>query len=415
MERKVSEQLVIFLVGAVQVINIMDFVMVMPMGPYFAEALKISKSELGHVAGSYTLAAAVSGLAGSFFLDRFDRRKALLWSMLGLVAGTAAGGLATGMTSLQAARVIAGLFGGPATSVSLSIIADVVPQERRGKALGAVMGAFSVASVVGIPAALFVCQWQGWRTPFIALALLGAAVSIGAVLYLPPMTGHLAAARAQAGHRLQAVLGLFTRPLILNSYAMTATAMMSGFILIPNIPAFVLGNLHYPRERYGLLYFAGGIVSFFAMRWVGQLVDRFGSFSVGTVGVGMQIVVLYVGFVHSPQLLPVVMIFMAFMLANSFRNVAYSTLANKVPGPTERAQFMSIQSSVQHLASSLGAIVSSWMLSEGAGGLLVGIDNVAYVSIGLTLTLPIFLYSVEGQVRRRAAAAAPTSALHPIH
>src|SRR6202171_4223700 len=132
---------VVLLVAAVQFVNILDFVMVMPMGPDFAAALGIPSSRLGLIGGSYTAAAAASGLAGSLFLDRFDRRPALGVAMLGLVFGTALGGFATGMSSLMAARLIAGLFGGPATSLSFSIIADTVPAERRGKAMGVVMGA----------------------------------------------------------------------------------------------------------------------------------------------------------------------------------------------------------------------------------------------------------------------------------
>src|SRR5881227_397968 len=91
------ERAVVFLVAAVQFVNILDFVMVMPMGPDFAAALGIPSSWLGMIGGSYTAAAAVSGLLGSFFLDRFDRRPALGIAMLGLVAGTALGGAATGL------------------------------------------------------------------------------------------------------------------------------------------------------------------------------------------------------------------------------------------------------------------------------------------------------------------------------
>ena len=137
----------VLLVGAVHFINILDFVMVMPLGPDFTAALGIPASYVGLVGGSYTAAACVSGLLGAFVLDRFDRRAALAVAMLGLVAGTAAGGLATGLTSLVAARVVAGFFGGPATSVGYAIIADTIPAERRGRAIGALMGAFSIASI----------------------------------------------------------------------------------------------------------------------------------------------------------------------------------------------------------------------------------------------------------------------------
>src|SRR5260370_22917338 len=91
------ERAIVFLIAAVQFVNILDFVMVMPMGPDFAAALGIPSAKLGMIGGSYTAAAPLSGLAGSFFLHRFDPRPALGVAMLGLAAGTALGSLATGL------------------------------------------------------------------------------------------------------------------------------------------------------------------------------------------------------------------------------------------------------------------------------------------------------------------------------
>src|SRR5260221_10085610 len=96
------ERPIVFLIAAVQFVNILDFVMVMPMGPDFAAALGIPSSRLGMIGGCYTAAAALSGLASSFFLDRFHRRPALGPAMLGLVAGTAPVGFATGFPSFIA-------------------------------------------------------------------------------------------------------------------------------------------------------------------------------------------------------------------------------------------------------------------------------------------------------------------------
>lgn len=75
--RAISERSLLFLIGAVQFVNILDFMMVMPLGPDFARDLGIPTSQLGLIGGSYTAAAAVTGLLGAFFLDRFDRRSAL--------------------------------------------------------------------------------------------------------------------------------------------------------------------------------------------------------------------------------------------------------------------------------------------------------------------------------------------------
>ncbi len=376
-----------------QFINILDFVMVMPLGPDFAHALAIPGSKLGFIGGAYTAAAAVSGLAGSFFLDRFDRRNALAVAMLGLGLGTLSGAFATGLPSLLAARVLAGLFGGPATSLAFSIIADVIPAERRGKAMGAVMGAFSVASVVGVPIGLELAQHGGWRMPFIGTAVLGAAVTTGVITFLPPMRLHLVG--RVAGDKGPALREVFERPLVLLSYSMTAVVMLSGFIIIPNISTYVQENLHFPRAHLSWLYFAGGIVSFFATRLGGILVDRYGSFKVGSLGAGVLLLTQWMWFMQVPPPIPLVVLYMIFMLAMGLRNVSYNTLTSKVPSLRVRARFMSIQSAVQHAASALGAFLSAQILSELPDRQLVGMTTVAAVAMGLTAIVPLLLFRVE--------------------
>ncbi|MDB4939201.1 MAG: putative multidrug resistance protein [Labilithrix sp.] len=393
-----SERAIVFCVGAVQFVNILDFMIVLPLGPDFATALDIPLSHIGYVGGSYTAAASISGLAGAFFLDRFDRKKALSVAMAGLVLGTFSGAFATGLGTLMLARVVAGAFGGPATSLSYSIIADVIPPERRGRAMGAVMGAFSIASILGVPAGLELARRGGWRLPFIAVGVLGAVLGTYAHAVLPPMFGHLALARQR---RFGRDLLELVRADVFLSLLMTTFVMAASFIVIPNIAPYLLYNLGYPRARLGLLYLVGGAVSFVAMRGVGVLVDRFGSARVATFGTVFVSVIMYLGFARVPPVFPVMLIFVLFMLAMAFRNVAYNTLTSKVPLPAERARFSSIQSSVQHLASALAAFASTQFLSELPDHSLVGVNTTAYVSIVLGACALPLMWTVEHRVLAR--------------
>ncbi len=398
-----SERTIIFLVAAVQFINILDFVMVLPLGPFYARALGIPDSNLGMVGGCYTAAAAVAGLLGAKVLERFDRRSALGLAMIGLVAGTALGGFATGPATLYTARVIAGFFGGPATSLCYAVVSDVIPAQRRGRAVGAMMGAFSIAAVVGVPFGLWLAEGFGWRAPFFVLAALGLGVSALALGLLPPLRGHLTSDGRGSKTSLRELLSRRTVQL---SYAMTAVVMVAGFLIIPNIATYLLGNLELPSARLKWLYLFGGLASFLALRLMGRMTDRFGSFRVGLVGSAMAIAVTYLFFFDYRPVIPVAVLFVGFMVAMGTRNVAYNTLTTQVPAPHQRATFQSIQSSVQHAASAVGAFLSSVILTQSPGqgpAELVGMPTLAMVSIGFTLLVPVLLYLVEGRVRARGA------------
>jgi predicted MFS family arabinose efflux permease len=407
----ISERKLIFLLASVQFVNILDFMIVMPLGPDFATALGIPTARLGIIGGSYTAAAAVSGLIAALFLDRFDRRKALATAMVGLVTATAAAGLADSFAGLVAARALAGSFGGPATSVALAILTDAVPPERRGRAMGAVMGAFSAASVLGVPAGLWLGRVGGWRMPFLAVATLGLLVAFGALALMPPMTRHLA---RRLGSPAGGVGGAGpsamapARPLrlflsdrrVLLSYLATASAMMGSFAVIPHLATFLQYNLGYPRSGIEILYLVGGIVSFFSMRLGGRVVDRRGPLPVVLFGSLLLLVLFAVGFLPAVPLIPVVVMFVGFMLGNSVRMVGLNTLTSKIPAPMERGRFMSGQSAVQHMSAAIGAGLSTALLAERPDHSLRGMPRLAVFAMALTALLPLLVLAIQRRLGR---------------
>jgi predicted MFS family arabinose efflux permease len=400
-----SERKIILLLAAVSFVNILDFMMVMPLGPFFAEGLHIPTSKLGIIAGSYTAAAAVAGVVGALFLDRFDRRSALAVAMLGLMAATAAGGLARSFGALVGARVLAGTFGGPATSVGLSILADVVPPQRRGKALGQVMGAFAAASVLGVPLGLQLASWSGWRTPFFAVAGMGLVVLAATMAIMPRMRGHLQ--RRHESAQTRSLWAFLTDGTVLLSLSGTVALNMGTFILVPNLAAWVMHNLGLPGATLKYLYLFGGAVSFGAMRLGGGAVDQRGSLLVTIAGTGLMMATIALSFFTSRPMIHVVLVFMGLMVANSLRAVSLNTLSSRVPFPPERARFMSAQSAAQHSAAALGAMLSSVVLMSRPDGSLAGLPRLGLISLGLSLTVPFFVALVSARLRRREAAVPP--------
>lgn len=392
-----TERRVVWTVALVQLMNVLDFMMVMPLGDDFSKALGIPQSDAGYVAGAYTLAAFASGVIGAKFLDRFCRKRVLLVAMLGLMAATVMGGFAVGLWSMLASRVIAGLFGGPATATSLAIIADVVPVERRGRAMSVVMAGFSVASVIGVPLGLMLARQGSWRTPFFVIGGLLLATFGLVWWWMPTMRGHL-----DRKQRQTPALELLARKEIMFGLATTGCVMFSVFSIVPHFPSYLMNNLSFPRAEYELLYLVGGIASFAVLQVAGRWVDRHGSLPVITAGTVVAIVSIAAGFTREPPFVPVMLSFVMFMASGSFRGVAQSTLSTRLPAPNERAQFMSLQSAVQHAAATLGSFVTAMLMTTDPVTKHVSpMWLVAIIAMVAAAGAPLFLAASERMLRRR--------------
>jgi DHA1 family inner membrane transport protein len=147
------ERLVLLILAAVQFTTIVDFMIVMPLGPQLMRTLDIGPAEFGLVVSSYTFAAGVAGLVASSIIDRFARRTTFIVLYSGFLLGTLFCAIAPDYQLLIAARVLTGAFGGILGGMSMAIIGDVFPENRRGRATGSLMTGFSLASVAGV------CSW----------------------------------------------------------------------------------------------------------------------------------------------------------------------------------------------------------------------------------------------------------------
>src|SRR3990172_6167421 len=81
------ERLVLFLLAAVQFTTIVDFMIVMPLGPQLMRTLQIGPAQFGLIVSSYTFAAGAAGLVASSIVDRFARRTTFIVLFAGVLFG----------------------------------------------------------------------------------------------------------------------------------------------------------------------------------------------------------------------------------------------------------------------------------------------------------------------------------------
>ncbi len=395
-DRPSSERAIVGLVGALQFVQVVDFMMVMPLGPDLAGPLGIAPSDLGWLAAAYTGAAALTCTLASGILDRFDRRTVLGVSTAGLVGATLSCAAAGSFVELLAARMLGGAFGGVAASLGQSVLADRVPPERRGRAMGAVMGANALGAILGVPVGLWSAGQLGWRAPFLLVGGAGALLLAGALVALPSMRDHV---RLRPGADSGPML---RRPVVWRAWLLVFLLVGATFLLTPNLSAFVQNNLDFPREQLPGVYAVGGVLSIFTMRLVGRLVDHHGAFRVGTAALVGFVLVTHAYVVRAEPSLPVTLGFLVLLVSISSRNVAIRALTTQVPGPDERARFLSLQNAVHQAAAAAGASLSAGLLDTAPDGAVLGMSRLGWLAIAATLLAPPLLWQVERAVRGAA-------------
>ena len=360
--------LLITLAG-IQFTNILDFMIMMPLGPQFTQLFAITDAQFGLLVSAYTLAGGLSGVLASSYIDRFDRKRLMLvlYSMFGLA--TLACGLAEGYYQLMAARVAAGIFGGVLSSLAQTIVGDVIPYERRGRAMGIVMTSFSVSTVAGVPLGLFLAAHLGWHAPFIGIAALCLLLTVFAAMTLPALNGHLSLhAPASAWGRISQTLRDSNHQ---RAFALSALIMFAGFTVIPYITIYMQVNVGLAPDQIPYIYLAGGIATLLSARFFGRLTDSMGKFETFRV-LAFAVVVPMVAITLIPPapMLVVLAVSTAFFVCMSGRMIPGMALLTSAGNPALRGTFMTLNSAVQSAGMGLAALVGGSLIGRDVNGLV---------------------------------------------
>jgi predicted MFS family arabinose efflux permease len=355
--------------AGIQFTNILDFMIMMPLGPQFTRLFAITDAQFGLLVSAYTLAGGVSGVLASSYIDRFGRKRLLLvlYGLFGLA--TLACGLAEGYFQLMAARIAAGIFGGVLSSLAQTIVGDAIPFERRGRAMGIVMTSFSVSTVAGVPLGLFMAAHLGWHAPFIGIAALCLLLTVFAALTLPALDAHLTLKTpASAWGRISQTVRDRNHQ---RAFVLSALIMFAGFTVIPYITIYMQTNVGLAPDQIPYIYLAGGLATLLSARIFGRMTDSLGKFQTFRL-LAFAVVVPMVGITLVPvaPLGLVIVVSTVFFVCMSGRMIPGMALLTSAGNPALRGTFMTLNSAVQSAAMGLAALVGGVLIGRDAEGLL---------------------------------------------
>jgi len=380
-----QEKALLWTLAAINFIHIVDFMILMPLGPQLMRLFDISPSQFGFLVSSYTFSAGVSSFFGAFVLDRFDRKKILLWVYVGFTLGTLGCALSPNYAVLLLARVVSGIFGGLTSALILAIIGDVVPHERRGSAMGLVMSAFSFASVMGVPLGLFLASLSNWHLPFYILSIL-SVLSLGMIVKsVPSITGHLKDKQVRP-RPFEVISKVTSNANQMRAITLSIMMMLGQFMIIPFLSPYNVANVGFSELQLTYVYMAGGACTIFTSPWVGKLADKKGKLKIFTIFMLLNLIPIAI--ITHLGITPVGLVLLVttlFFVTSNGRYVPAAAMITGTAQPENRGSFLSFNSAVQQLAAGLASLIAGMMIGENALGQLTNFNYVGYLAIFFSL------------------------------
>lgn len=185
--------------------------------PILTTEWNMSAGQAGTVQAAFNIGYAASLLVTSWFADRIGPKRVFLWSLWSSAAAFVAFAVLT--RSYQSAVLLFGLVGllqGGTYTPAIMLVAQELPPERRGSAIGALLAAGALGFIVAILATVGLTPLLGYEATLCLAALgptFGAIVGTAAVVRVAQPVGR------KRPEEQSVPLRLFTRSSILLTVA----------------------------------------------------------------------------------------------------------------------------------------------------------------------------------------------------
>jgi MFS transporter, DHA1 family, inner membrane transport protein len=377
-----DQKLILYLLACVQFTNIMDFMIMMPMGPILMKAFDITAREYSFLVSAYSISAGICGFIAAFFVDKFDRKNVLTIAYIGFLIGTFACAIAPTYTMLMLARIVAGVFGGVLGSQVIAIVGDTISYEHRAEGMAIIMAAFSTASVLGVPLGMYLASKISWHVPFYFVVAVGFVNLLLIYRYLPSLRSHISTSLTKPSP-FAVLTNIAKDNNQMRALVLSVIIMFGHFCTIPSLSPYLTLNVGMSVDNISLIYLVGGAITIFSARIVGRIADQKGKYLIFAIcGTLFLIPVYLMTNLHAGASLTMILFItsMFFLFANG-RTITMQAMVSGVVNNEQRGGFTSINSSMIQLGSGAASFIGGLMVEKAANGTLLHYDLVGYMSM----------------------------------
>ena len=206
-----------------------------PMGllPLIASDLRVSIPAAGLLVSAYAIGVVVFGPLVVLATSGVSRRTLLASLAAVFTFGNLVSALATNYEWLLVARLITSINHGAFFGIGSVVAAELVPPDRRARAVAAMFMGLTIANVIGVPAATLLGEQFGWRAPFFGISVIGAAAVIALLRTLPSSS-------ATSGNSFRRELGVLRRGSVLSALFQTVLGAGAMFTVYTYIAPLLL-------------------------------------------------------------------------------------------------------------------------------------------------------------------------------
>ncbi|MFD2163389.1 MFS transporter [Paradesertivirga mongoliensis] len=396
-----KEKIILLLLAALNFTHILDFMIMMPLGNYLMPYFDISSQQFSMLVAAYTFSAAISGFLAAFFVDNFDRKQVLLFGYCGFLVGTLCCAVSPSYIVLLISRVVAGIFGGLIGAQVLSIVADLIPYQRRGTAMGFIMAAFSVASVFGVPFSLYLSNIFNWHGPFFFVAGIGLILLPFLIKYLPKMDAHTKEKKKQIAP-LVLLKDIVADKDQLLALCLSASIMLGHFLIIPFLNPFMEFNMGFSKSQTPMIYMIGGALTLVSSPVLGRVADKIGKHR---LFVTMALLAIFpIAIITNLPAMPFFLVLCVtgfWFVVSSGRMIPAQAMVSNVVEPGRRGSFMSINSSVQQIFVGLASVLAGMIVVKSPSNAILNYEVTGYISIAITLLSILFVAKLNTRLQRK--------------
>jgi len=372
---------------------IVDFLLMLPLGTAFMKLYKITPHQYSLLIGSFSIAGFISSFTASLYVDKLDRKVVYL-SAFGLFAvGSILCSFAKTYELMLFARFFTGLFGGLLGGVSTAIISDIVPYERRGKAMGILNLGFGVASIVGIPFSIFIYKHFDIFWPFRMVGILSFIALIPAYFILPSLKGHINKDKNIFIEITEILKNRNLQKALLFAFLL----VLGHFMFISFINPYLIDNLGFKEEDTMWMYIVGGISVTLTSPRMGKFIDTLGKLKSFRILILLSFIpILVISHLQSASIMLALLICAFMFIFNSGRMIAAMTLITGAPTEEQRGKFLVIRSSFIELSEGAASIIGGLILTQDAvTQKLSNYNIVGYVAVGIGIICIYLAQKIE--------------------